>query len=103
MERSILYNTKKQAQTELTYYIIADQVSQAYCKLEFYGAKIVKTTHAPGGKTVESCQINNIFYHRQEIEKFMKTLVAAAVEPADLRSAIDAYIAEHMRKARKTA
>ena len=81
MERSILYNTKKQAQTELTYYIIADQVSQAYCKLEFYGVKIVKTTHAPGGKTVESCQI----------------------EPADLRSVIDAYIAEHMRKARKTA
>ena len=97
MERSIFYNSQNINDMYLDYYIIADDISASYCSLETYGVRIVKTVYLEGGgKTVESKQINNIFYKSADIERFMDIIVKNEVTPVTLPDVIDDYIAEYI-------
>ncbi len=103
MERSTLYSRKRIRDTELEYYIISEDIARAHCSLKYYGAKIIKTVRRAEGKTVESTQINNIFYRRQDIEDFMERLAAENTGPSELYAAAERSIADSVKKARKSA
>ena len=60
----------------LDYYIIPENISADYCDLKCYGIKIEKTSVYEGrGKTVESRQINNVFYRLCDAEEFMLYII----------------------------
>lgn len=103
MERSILYSRNIISDIELEYYIISEDIAKAYCSLKYYGAKIIKTVRRAEGKTVESTQINNIFYRRDDIEDFVRRLVLNNAEPSELKAAAEKCIADSVKKAKKSA
>lgn len=95
MERSILYKSQTVEDMELDYYIIADDISKKHCNLESYGVRIIKTVCSEGGgKSIDSSQINNIFYRRSDIESFMELIVRNEVTPITLRDVVEDYIAD---------
>lgn len=97
MERNILYKKQIIEDMELDYYIIADDISKEYCNLETYGVRIIKTVCSEGGgKSIESNQINNIFYRKCDIESFMELIVRNSVTPMSLKDVVEDYIAESM-------
>lgn len=103
MEECILCGKEYKNGRELKYYIISEDIADAYCGLKYYGAKITKTTRGANGKSSESVQINNIFYSRADIERFARTLMAAKTEPSGLRAAAERCVGESIKNAAKSA
>lgn len=86
---------------ELEYYLIPECISSAYCDLMCYGIKIKKTAYFEGGgKTVESKQINNVFYRKEDAERFLNIIIEGSVTPVTLRDVVEDYIVESIGKAR---
>ncbi len=78
--------------TTLDYYLIRESVSD-YCDLIRYGVKVVKTVvECGGGKTVESKQINNIFYREPEADNFIRLIMRNRVTPISLMDVVEDYI-----------
>lgn len=105
MENELLYGraelSGKEA-AELEYYLIPECISSAYCDLMCYGIKVTKTTYFEGGgKTVESKQINNVFYRKEEAERFLDMIIKGSVTPVTLRDVVEDYITESVGKARQ--
>lgn len=99
MERSIFYGKRIIHQMELCYYIIVTDISQKYCDLESYGVKIEKTVYSKGGgKSIQSSQINNIFYKQKDIEKFMDLIINNEVTPISLKDVVEDYIVDCLDK-----
>ncbi len=91
-------------ETELAYYIIPENISVDYCDLMCYGVKIKKTTYFEGGgKTVETKQINNVFYRRKDAEEFIDLIMRNSVTPTTLRDVVEDYIVESLDRAKRTA
>lgn len=107
MEDEIFYkriNTDESMLNFLDYYIIPENISADYCDLKCYGIKIQKTTmYEGGGKTVESRQINNVFYRYADVEKFLESVTKKGIEPVELRETVEKYIIESIDKAKKSA
>lgn len=107
MESEILYKSVNAGEGEggfIDYYIIPESISEAYCDLKCYGIKIQKTVvYAGGGKTVESKQINNVFYRYDDAREFMDVITPKGVEPHNLRETVEKYIIESIDRARKSA
>lgn len=107
MESEMLYkrvNAEEGAEGFIDYYIIPESISEAYCDLKCYGIKIQKTVvYAGGGKTVESKQINNVFYRYDDAQEFMKAITKTCVEPHNLRESVEKYIIESIDRARESA
>lgn len=107
MENEIFYgsceiNGKNFA--ELEYYLIPEKISEAYCDLVSYGVKVKKTSYFEGGgKTVETKQINNVFYRKNEAEEFIKLILRNSVTPVTLRDVVEDYIIDSLDKAKKPA
>ena len=79
----------------LKYYLISEKISAEYCNLMSYGIKAEKTVlYDGGGKTVETKQINNVFYRRADAEKFLKIILKNKVTPVSLRDVVEDYIIE---------
>lgn len=95
MERNILYKSQMIEDMQIDYHIIAQNISEEHCDLESYGVKIIKTVYGDGGgKSIESSQINNIFYRKRDIEKFMELIVRNSVTPITLRDVVEDYISD---------
>lgn len=95
MERSILYKAQTTRNMELEYYIIIDDTHFGGC--EGYGARIIKTEYGvKSEKCIESSQVNNIFYKRFDIEKFMEILVRNEVTPMSLKDITEDYIEDRL-------
>lgn len=107
MDSEILYKSiglTEYTRTVLDYYIIPESISEAYCDLKCYGIKIQKTvTCAGGGKTIESKQINNVFYRYSDVDEFLGYITSKCVEPRNLRDTVEKYIIESIDRARKSA
>ena len=107
MDNEILYESLKKEEGNLiflNYYIIPENISADYCDLKCYGIKIEKTIiYEGGGKTVESRQINNVFYRYSDVEEFLKSIVKKRVEPCDLRETVEKHIVESIDRAKKSA
>jgi hypothetical protein len=107
MENEILYKsvkTEDKVFISLDYYIITENISAQYCDLKCYGIKIEKTViYEGGGKSVESRQINNVFYRSTDAEAFLERITEKHIEPCGLRNEVETYIVESIDKARKTA
>ncbi len=107
MDNEVLYkrvNTDESMLNFLDYYIIPENISADYCDLKCYGIKIQKTTiYEGGGKTVESKQINNVFYRYTDVEEFLESVIKKRTEPAALRETVEKYVIESIDKARKIA
>lgn len=89
---------------ELEYYLIPENISQMYCDLKSYGVKVKKTIYSEGGgKTVETKQINNVFYRKNEAEEFIRLILRNSVTPVALRDVVDDYIIESIDKAKRSA
>ncbi len=107
MENEVFYgrcyiNGKNGA--ELEYYLIPEKISEAYCDLMCYGVKVKKTTYFEGGgKTVETKQINNVFYHKNEAEEFIKLILKNSVTPVTLRDVVEDYITDSIDRAKRSA
>ncbi len=107
MENEVFYgscslNGKKGA--ELEYYLIPEKISEAYCDLMCYGVKVKKTTYFEGGgKTVETKQINNVFYRKNEAEEFIKLILKNSVTPVTLRDVVEDYITDSIDRAKRSA
>ena len=77
----------------LDYYLIRESISEDYCDLIRYGVKVVKTVgYGGGGKTVESKQINNIFYREDEADGFLQLIMRNKVTPVSLMDVVEDYI-----------
>lgn len=107
MDNEILYESLKKEDggfVFLDYYIIPENISADYCDLKCYGIKIQKTIiYEGGGKTVESRQINNVFYRYSDVEDFLDNIVKKRTEPCNLREAVEKYIIESIDRAKKSA
>lgn len=107
MDNEILYERiRKDGHTSvlLDYYIIPENISADYCDLKCYGIKIEKTSvYEGGGKTVESKQINNVFYRLSDAEDFMKHIKEKETEPCILRETVEKYVVESIDRAKKSA
>ncbi len=107
MNDEILYERIKldgRVSVILDYYIIPENISADYCDLKCYGIKIEKTSVYEGrGKTVESKQINNVFYRLSDAEEFMTYISKKATEPCMLRETVEKYIIESIDRAKKSA
>lgn len=107
MDNEILYESLKREDGNiniLNYYIIPENISADYCDLKCYGIKIEKTIiYVGGGKTVESRQINNVFYRYSDVEEFLASIIKKRTEPCNLRDSVENYIVESIDKARKSA
>lgn len=96
MKKSILYGAVDFMDMELKYYIISEDISEEFCDLESYGVKITKTQCSEGGgKIKESKEINNVFYRRADVEKFMKLLMDNYVTPVALMEVVEDYIVDY--------
>lgn len=88
----------------LDYYIISEDISEDFCDLKCYGVKITKTvSFSGGGKSVETKQINNIFYHREDVEEFVRIIMKNTVTPMHLRDVVEDYIIKSIDEAKKSA
>lgn len=107
MNNEILYERIKlngRVSVTLDYYIIPENISADYCDLKCYGIKIEKTSVYEGrGKTVESKQINNVFYKLSDAEEFMVYISNKLTEPGGLRDTVEKYIIESIDRAKKSA
>lgn len=107
MEDEIFYGRteiKGKHTSELEYYLIPENISKAYCDLMCYGVKVKKTTYSDGGgKTVETKQINNVFYRKNEAEEFIRLILKNSVTPVTLRDVVEDYIAESIDRAKRSA
>ncbi len=100
MERNILYKTQMVEDMKIDYHIIIEDISEKHCNLESYGVRIVKTVYSDGGgKSIESTQINNIFYRKCDIESFMELIVRNSVTPITLKDVVEDYIADSVAMA----
>lgn len=102
MEKEILYGKVHMTEAEdtiLEYYMIVEEISEEFSKLKSYGAKINKTTRRPGKrKTAEMKQINGIFYHRADAERFLECIMRNTVTPVTLSDVTEDYIVEMLEK-----
>lgn len=107
MEKEILCKSLKSEGEgyEITdYYIVSENISSIYSDLKCYGIKIKKTTIYPGGgKTIDSKQINNIFYSYRDAEDFIGFIARELIEPDGLRESVEKYIIQSIDRARQTA
>lgn len=107
MEDEIFYGTAQLGNengSELEYYLIPESISSEYCDLMCYGIKVKKTTYFEGGgKTVETKQINNVFYRRADAERFIEIIIKGTVTPVALKDVVEDYIAESLDKAKRSA
>ncbi len=104
MENEILYGSTVSGGGRLDYYIIPENISADYCDLKCYGIKIEKTVvYDGGGKTVESRQINNVFYRYGDCEEFLTDIMKNETEPSHLRESVEKYIVQSIDRARKSA
>jgi hypothetical protein len=107
MENEIFYGQtmlNDRDETELEYFLIPEHISEDYCDLMCYGIKVKKTTYFDGGgKTVESKQINNVFYSHDEAERFIRLILKNSVTPTALRDVVEDYIVESIDRAKRTA
>lgn len=105
MDSEILYKSVKQGNdlpTYLDYYIIPESISASYCDLKCYGIKIEKTTlFEGGGKTIETQQINNVFYREKDAVEFVTYAAGRTTEPKNLRSVMEKYILEGLDRAKQ--
>ena len=84
------------------YYIITESISAMYCDLKCYGVRIEKTTiYDGGGKTIESQQMNNVFYRYGDVRDFLSRAVKERVEPTDLKRFTEKYILEGLDRAKQ--
>ena len=104
MERVIYCGEEHINGMNLRYYIIARSISEEYSDLESYGVRIEKINiYAGGGKTVETKQINNIFYRKSDVEEFIKMIKRCAVTPVSLHEVVDDYIIKTLEEAKMMA
>ena len=105
MDTEILYErivSDKEIDEYTDYYIITESISAKYCDLKCYGVRIVKTTiYDGGGKTIESQQMNNVFYRYGDVNEFISRAVQKKVEPKDLRGFTEKYILEGLDRAKQ--
>lgn len=105
MDTEILYESvvsDKETDVYIDYYIITESISAKYCDLKCYGIRIVKTTiYDGGGKTIESQQMNNVFYRFDDVRKFISRATRERVEPKDLRGFTEKYILEGLDRAKQ--
>lgn len=101
MENQILYwKTEMRKNIILEYYMITEEISAYYSTLKSYGVKIskIKITDG-GGKVIESKQINNIFYRKEDAEVFLDIIMRNTVTPISLMDVTEDYIAESVERA----
>ena len=101
MENQILYwKTEMRKNIILEYYMITEEISAYYSTLKSYGVKIskIKITDC-GGKVIESKQINNIFYRKEDAEVFLDIIMRNTVTPISLMDVTEDYIAESVERA----
>ena len=107
MENEIFYGRAELGHgsgAELEYYLIPESISSEYCDLMCYGIKVKKTTYFEGGgKTVESKQINNVFYRKDDAERFLDIIMRGTVTPATLKDVVEDYITESVVRAKQSA
>lgn len=81
---------------ELEYYIIPEDISPDNCTLRSYGIRVVKTERSEGGgSVVESKEINNVFYHRSDAQKFVDLIKRNCVTPMALMDVVEDYIVDY--------
>ncbi len=77
----------------LEYYLTEDSIAEQYCDLKRYGIIIKKTTvDMDGMKTSEKKEINDIFFHLAEAEKFIASLIKNKITPVAFRAVVEDYI-----------
>ena len=101
MERKIFCGEETLNDMLLRYYMVVQNIGDESSGLESYGALIEKiTTTAGGGKSIESKQINNIFYKRSDIEDFMALIARNKVTPMSLADIVDDCIQMALQSAK---
>ena len=96
MKKVSLYGRAELLDMEMEYYIISEDISEKYSDLQSYGIKIVKTKcNEVGGKVSESKEIDNIFYRRDDVEKFADILIRNTVTPMSLMDVVEDYIVDY--------
>ncbi len=86
-------------ETTLDYYLIREKIGEDYCDLIRYGVRVVKTViESGGGKTVESKQINNIFYSEDDADNFLRLIMRNRVTPVSLMDVVEDYIIDTVRQ-----
>ncbi|MDD6484844.1 MAG: DUF6514 family protein [Clostridiales bacterium] len=101
MERSIFCGEEYLNDAELRYYIVVQSISERYSDLESYGVRVEKiNVYEGGGKSVETKQINNIFYKKSDIEEFVRIIKQGKVTPTSLYDVVEDYIIETLEKAK---
>ncbi len=96
MKKISLYGRTELLDMEMEYYIISEDISEKYSDLQSYGIKIVKTScNEGGGKVSESKEIDNIFYRRDDVERFADVLIRNTVTPMSLMDVVEDYIVDY--------
>lgn len=105
MEHVKLYGTAEiiaKEHMQLEYYIISEHIGFENCNLMSYGIRVKKTVYYDGGgKTIETNQINNVFYRLDDAEEFIHLIIRNKVTPVTLRDVVEDYIVESIASARK--
>lgn len=95
MDEEKFYGKTRLENAEIEYYLISNRIGGEYCDLMSYGIKIIKTVNFfGGGKTVETKQINNIFYNIDDAERFLKLIKRNKVTPVSLPDVVEDYITD---------
>lgn len=85
----------------LEYFMITEEISVDYTNLKSYGVKIRKTeVNEGGGNVIETKQINNVFYHKEDAEVFLDILMRNSVTPISLLEVTEDYIVESLERAK---
>ena len=100
MENLIFYGRKSERgryEKDIDYYLVEESISEEYTDMLRYGIRIEQSLLYPGsGKTMEMRQLNNVFYHYDEADSFMRALMKEKVPPDNLKTYIDGYIMQQV-------
>lgn len=86
----------------LKYYIVSEPFYAEYSDLLRYGVKIKLIAEFEDGTfEEESKEIRDIFYRKQDAEKFVEMLSKNSVTPTHLQDIVQDYIQDTLRAAKK--
>ncbi len=76
----------------LSYYLIEEEIAVEYCELKSYGVEIRKAAHFADAHTEKECKrISNLFFNREEAERFLERIAKNKVTPIGLKDVVEDY------------
>ena len=85
----------------LRYYLTESDVSEDYSNMKCYGIEIDKIERNPGMRDIRECKlIDGVFFNMNEATEFLSKIKATRTEPIDLKTELEKYIFESVKKTR---